>query len=334
MTREQESERSGRQPSSSSSPRGRGSPPILGRRGRDRLPPRHLARRLRRLAWLEDYAASLRRPGHAASARRSQNADGGHPARHVSFAYPGGRTTGVDDVSLTCGRAGRRVVGENGREEHLVSSSAASTTERGAASWWTGWTWRASPDGWLGPRRGVPGLLPLEFWCARASAWATCRVLDDEPRSAPRPGARRGDVVERLPRGFRQLGAAWPEEASSPSASGRVALGAASCANPPPPGLDEPTGGPRRETEHALFEPSAAARGTAVATMVHQGPVTISSAPLPRQCACGSHRGFRRRRVRGWGTHEALMAAGGAYAELYGIQQAANLGAETVFRQP
>ena len=51
--------------------------------GRDRLPARHLARRLRRLAWLEDYAAALvagRRRARARATRRKASASSTCPS--------------------------------------------------------------------------------------------------------------------------------------------------------------------------------------------------------------------------------------------------------------
>ena len=83
--------------------------------------------------------------------------------------------------------------------------------------------------------------------------------------------------------------------------------------------LDEPTAALDAETEHALFERYAASAGTAAS-----GRITILV----------SHRFSTVRmadrivvldgaKVAECGTHEQLMATGGPYSQLYGIQAAA-----------
>src|SRR5690606_16361525 len=89
--------------------------------------------------------------------------------------------------------------------------------------------------------------------------------------------------------------------------------------------LDEPTAALDAETEHALFERyAAAARGGRAADKAPNGRITILV----------SHRFSTVRmadlivvldgaRVAEVGSHDELMARGGQYAELYGIQAAA-----------
>src|SRR4030095_7443713 len=99
--------------------------------------------------------------------------------------------------------------------------------------------------------------------------------------------------------------------------------------------LDEPTAALDAETEHALFERyAAAARGNAgregrggqggrLTVLVSQRCSTVRMADLI-VVLDGA-------RVAEVGTHETLMAKGGPYAELYGIQAAAyRLSSESV----
>jgi ATP-binding cassette subfamily B protein len=89
--------------------------------------------------------------------------------------------------------------------------------------------------------------------------------------------------------------------------------------------LDEPTAALDAETEHALFERYAAAaragRGAAgnpdgrITILVSHRFSTVRMADLIVV--------LKGARVIEVGTHEALLAQGGTYAELYGIQAAA-----------
>jgi ATP-binding cassette subfamily B protein len=85
--------------------------------------------------------------------------------------------------------------------------------------------------------------------------------------------------------------------------------------------LDEPTAALDAETEHALFERYAAAARSGsgdsrrITILVSHRFSTVRMADLI-VVLDGS-------RVAQLGTHEELMAKGGQYAELYGIQAAA-----------
>jgi ATP-binding cassette, subfamily B, bacterial len=131
------------------------------------------------------------------------------------------------------------------------------------------------------------------------------------------------DVVARLTAGLQtQLGPTWPggvdvsfgQWQKFALARGFMRDGALLLV------LDEPTAALDAETEHALFERYAAAANRRAAS----GPITILV----------SHRFSTVRmadlivvldgaRVVEVGPHEALVAKGGQYAELYGIQAAA-----------
>ena len=137
------------------------------------------------------------------------------------------------------------------------------------------------------------------------------------------------DVVARLHAGLEtQLGPTWPEGVEvSFGQWQKLALARAFMRDRPLLlVLDEPTAALDAETEHALFERYAAAAngGSRGANESRDGRITILV----------SHRFSTVRmadlivvldgaRVVEVGTHDELVAKGGQYAELYGIQAAA-----------
>jgi ATP-binding cassette subfamily B protein len=170
--------------------------------------------------------------------------------------------------------------------------------------------------------------------------------LEDAPAVAAaveRAGA--GDVVSDLPAGLAtQLGPTWPggvdlsfgQWQKLALARGfmreRVLLLV----------LDEPTAALDAETEHALFERYAAAARTGA--RAGAGQADAAGEPAHRSADQSAARGritllvshrfstvrmadfivvLDRSRVVEAGTHDELMARGGTYAELYGIQAAA-----------
>jgi ATP-binding cassette subfamily B protein len=154
--------------------------------------------------------------------------------------------------------------------------------------------------------------------------------LDDKPAvvaAVTRAGA--DDVIERLASGLdTQLGATWPQGVEvSFGQWQKLALARGFMRDHPLLiVLDEPTAALDAETEHALFERYAAiARGGRPdADRASDGRITIlvshrfSTVRMADLIVVldGAH-------VVEVGTHEALMAKGGQYAELYGIQAAA-----------
>jgi ATP-binding cassette, subfamily B, bacterial len=150
--------------------------------------------------------------------------------------------------------------------------------------------------------------------------------LEDEPavvRAVERAGAT--DVIQRLPSGLdTQLGPTWPAGVEvSFGQWQKLALARGFMRDEPLLlVLDEPTAALDAETEHALFERyAAAARGAngsghgRVTILVSHRFSTVRMADLI-VVLDGS-------RLAEMGTHDELMARGGQYAELYGIQAAA-----------
>jgi ATP-binding cassette subfamily B protein len=157
--------------------------------------------------------------------------------------------------------------------------------------------------------------------------------LDDVPAvSAAVEHAGAGDVVTQLAAGLdTQLGPTWPDGVEiSFGQWQKLALARGFMRERPLLlVLDEPTAALDAETEHALFERyAAAARHGSNAGAQRQ------AAPDGRITLLVSHRFSTVRmadfivvldgsRVVESGTHEALLAKGGQYAELYRIQAAA-----------
>ncbi len=284
----------------------------------------------RRLAWLEDYAASL-----VASADQPAPAQlrEGIRLEGVSFAYPGTERLVLDDVTSHCPRArwSRSSARTAPARPRWSSCSASCTSRRPGGSWSTA---RRSPGS--APTTGA------RAWPARSrtSSASSFRArhsvglgdvprLDDEPAVAAaveRAGA--DDVVARLPAGLdTQLGPTWPGGVEvSFGQWQKLALARGFMRDEPLLlVLDEPTAALDAETEHALFERyAAAARGRTASRADAAGGITILV----------SHRFSTVRmadlivvldgaRLVEVGTHEDLMAKGGHYAELYGIQAAA-----------
>src|SRR5256886_1683750 len=146
--------------------------------------------------------------------------------------------------------------------------------------------------------------------------------LDDRPAVAAaveRGGAR--DVVRQLAAGLEtQLGSTWPEGVElSFGQWQKLALARGFMRERPLVlVLDEPTAALDAETEHALFERyAAAARGSddRITILVSHRFSTVRMADFI-VVLHGS-------RLVESGTHEALMARGGRYADLYRIQAAA-----------
>ncbi len=280
----------------------------------------------RRLAWLEDYAASTTAGADLPVPEALRR---GIRFERVSFAYPGTTRLALEDVSLTL-PAGSvvAIVGENGAGKTTLVKLLAKMYEPTAGEIFLDDTplSRVSAELW---RRRLAGAFQDFF---RIELRAGLGVgLGDAPRRGEKPAiltavdrAGAGDVVSSLPAGLEtQLGPTWPGGVEvSFGQWQKFALARGFMRDQPLLLLlDEPTAALDAETEHSLFERYAAA---ARAASDGSGRVTILV----------SHRFSTARmadlivvlegsRVVQFGSHEELMAQGGQYADLYRIQATA-----------
>ena len=287
----------------------------------------------RRLAWLEDYAAATAAAADRAAPAALRN---GIRLEHLSFVYPGTSRLVLDDVSLTL-PAGAVValVGENGAGKTTLVKLLAKLYEPTAGAILVDGTPLAeiAADRWRERLAGAfQDFFRFEFLARRTVGVGDVPRLDDAPAvvtAVDRAGAE--DVVERLSSGLdTQLGPTWPAGVEvSFGQWQKLALARGFMRDEPLLlVLDEPTAALDAETEHALFERYAAAARRAPAA-AGSGNGTGGRVTL-----LVSHRFSTVRmadlivvldgaRLVESGTHEALMAAGGRYAELYRIQATA-----------
>jgi ATP-binding cassette subfamily B protein len=276
----------------------------------------------RRLAWLEDYAASLT---EHADTRAPERLVDGIRLEHVSFAYPGTDRRVLDDIGLEL-KPGEvvAIVGENGAgKSTLVKLLCRLYQPSEGRILVDGVDLARIPAGeWRSRLAGAfQDFFRFEFRARHTVAVGDVPRLDDEPAAlsaVDRAGA--GDVVERLPSGLEtQLGATWPGGVElSFGQWQKLALARGFMRDRPLLlVMDEPTAALDAETEHALFERYAvAARGGGrITILVSHRFSTVRMADLI-VVLDGA-------RVAEVGSHEALMAKRGQYAELYGIQAAA-----------
>ena len=288
----------------------------------------------KRMAWLEDYAASL-----------DENADLPAPEQirqgirfdHVSFTYPGTTKRVLENVTLDLPPGTVvAIVGENGAGKstlvkllcRMYSPSRGRILVDGVD------LARIRIDDWRQRLAGAfQDFFRFEFAARHSVGVGDVPRLDDEPAvvaAVDRAGA--ADVVERLVAGLAtQLGPSWPAGVDMSFGQWqKLALARGFMRDHPLLlVLDEPTAALDAETEHALFERyAAAARGG------FRAAGESEQAPDGRITILVSHRFSTVRmadlivvldgaRVAEVGSHEALLAKGGQYAELYRIQAAA-----------
>ena len=280
----------------------------------------------RRLAWLEDYAASKARTAEVAVPERIADAI---RFEHVSFSYPGTDHEALTDVNIEL-PAGTVIalVGENGAgKSTLVKLLADMYTPTSGRITVDGIDLaRMAPDEW---RTHLAGAFQ-DFYRFELFAQASVGV-GDHPNIEERPAVERavgragaGDVIDGLAADLdTQLGPTWDDGVDvSFGQWQKLALSRGFMREDPLLlVLDEPTAALDAETEHALFERFAEVARSEVAT---NGGVTILV----------SHRFSTVRmadlivvldgaRVVEVGTHEELIARAGQYADLYAIQAAA-----------
>ncbi len=279
----------------------------------------------RRLAWLEDYAASVAASGDLpvpAAVRR------GIRLENVSFAYPGTSRVVLDNVSVTLpAGAVVAIVGENGAGKTTLVKLLAKMYEPTSGSILVDDTplARVQAGEWRECLAGAfQDFFRFEFRAGHTVGLGDVPRLDDEPAvlaAVDRAGA--GDVVARLTSGLNtQLGPTWPSGVElSFGQWQKLALARGFMRDQPLLlVLDEPTAALDAETEHALFERySAAARRTGesgrITILVSHRFSTVRMADLIVVLD-----GARLVEV---GTHDELMAKKGKYSELYSIQAAA-----------
>ena len=281
----------------------------------------------RRLAWLEDYAASVAASGDLPVPSRLRE---GIRLEHVSFTYPGTSRLVLDDVSLTLpAGAVVAIVGENGAGKTTLVKLLAKMYEPSSGAIFADNTplARVPAREWRERLAGAfQDFFRFEFRARHSVGLGDVPRLESEPAvmgAVERAGA--SDVIARLQSGLEtQLGPTWPGGAElSFGQWQKLALARGFMRDEPLLlVLDEPTAALDAETEHALFERySAAAHGAGardsgrVTILVSHRFSTVRMADLILVLD-----GARLVEV---GTHSELMARSGQYAELYSIQAAA-----------
>ena len=278
----------------------------------------------RRLAWLEDYAASFTADSDLPVPDRLTT---GIDMDRVSFSYPGTDQLALEDITLHISpRSVVAIVGENGAGKSTLiklltkmyePASGAIVVDGRPLRRMPAEAWRARVTG------AFQDFFRFEFTAQRSVGLGDLPRLDDEPavtRAVGRAGAV--DVVQRLPEGLHsQLGPTWPDgHQLSFGQWQKLALSRGYMREEPLlMVLDEPTAALDAETEHQLFSSYAeGARRTSVGGVTILVSHRFSTVRMADQIVVldGS-------RLVEAGSHDDLMRRGGLYAELYRIQASA-----------
>jgi ATP-binding cassette, subfamily B, bacterial len=281
----------------------------------------------RRLAWLEDYAASVAGTGDQPVPDMLKR---GIRLEHLSFVYPGTSRVVLDDLSVTLpAGAVIAVVGENGAGKTTLVKLLAKMYEpsSGAIFLDDAPLARVLASEWRSRLAGAfQDFFHFEFRARHTVGLGDILRLDDEPAvvgAVNRAGT--SDVVTRLTSGLdTQLGQTWPGGVELSFGQWQKPSLARGFMRDQPllMVLDEPTAALDAETEHSLFERYAAAarRGDEngngrITILVSHRFSTVRMADLI-VVLDGS-------RLVEVGTHDELMAKKGPYSEMYSIQAAA-----------
>jgi ATP-binding cassette subfamily B protein len=284
----------------------------------------------RRMAWLEDYAAALEEQTDQSVPARL---DRGIRLEQVCFAYPATDREALHDVNLDLSAGSVvAIVGENGAGKTTLVKLLCKMYQptKGRILVDDVELARMPSEEWRARLAGAfQDFFRFEYQARHTVGVGDVPRLDDGPAvsmAVERAGAQ--DVVERLVEGLEtQLGPTWPNGVEVSFGQWQKLSLARGFMRDRPLLLvmDEPTAALDAETEHALFERYAAAA---------RGGTSDEPAPDGRITILVSHRFSTVRmadlivvldgaRVAEVGSHEALMAKGGQYAELYEIQAAA-----------
>jgi ATP-binding cassette, subfamily B, bacterial len=276
----------------------------------------------RRLAWLEDYAASVALKEELPAPARITK---GIVFEHVTFRYPGAQATALDDIDLFL-PAGSvvAVVGENGAGKSTLVKLLAKlySPQSGRVLIDDVDLARIEPLSWRERLAGAfQDFFRFEFRAGQTIGLGDLPRIDIELAllsAADRAGAR--PVIDGLPAGLlSQLGPTWPDGTDlSFGQWQKLALARGFMRDEPLiVALDEPTAALDAETEHELFEryaQRARDRGSdgSITVLVSHRFSTVRMADIIVV--------LDRARIAEVGSHDELMARGGHYADLYQIQ--------------